>query len=48
MQINYCGAVWTIVTILAGAGLKSGYEYVLRNDHGEEVVASAEELGSVF
>lgn len=58
MQTNYCGAVWTIVAILAGAGLDSGYrslfgirpresghQYVLRNDDGEEVVASAEELG---
>lgn len=47
MQVNYCGAVWTIASILAGAGLNSGFSYVLRNAHGQETTALHEDLDIV-
>lgn len=48
MQTDYCGAVWTIVAILAGAGLKPGYQLALGNEYGEEITVSPEEIGEVF
>jgi hypothetical protein len=35
MQVNYCGAVWTIGSMAAGAILNGAYTSVIHNAYGE-------------
>lgn len=49
MRVNYCGAVWTIGSMVAGAVLSGAYTFVIHNAYGErELVSSGLRIISTY
>lgn len=44
MRVNYCGAVWTIGAMAAGAILNGAYTFVIHNAYGESERVSGDHL----
>jgi hypothetical protein len=42
MRVNYCGAVWTIGSMVAGAFFNGACTFVIHNAYGERERVSSE------
>ncbi|CAI7602286.1 unnamed protein product [Penicillium glandicola] len=47
MRVNYCGAVWTIGSMVAGGALNAAFLFVIINTFGQTMTVSGAHLSPV-